>query len=150
MLASCLVTISGEGKKMKYYRSIWIFLCLFSISTVAAFANEGSDSKSQIDPAEKSWNSAVEYGRQLFSGTKLGTNGKSCAEPSCHKDRSNLIGIAEYPKYVEMANRVVTMGHMINFCIHGAVKGKMLDLDSTKIIALQAYIKSLEEKTKSK
>lgn len=133
---------------MKKNHWIWLFMGIFLVSSTIPLmaADTGNDTKKE-DPGKKAWKNAVDYGRELFHGTKLGTNGKSCANPSCHENGANLEGvISDYPKYVEMANRVVTLGHMVNFCIYGAVKGKMLDLDSTKLIALQAYIKSLEEK----
>ncbi len=126
-------------------RNRWILLLIgvLFVTTTLPLGVKASDKK--ISKEERSWKNAVVYGEELFKKKKLGTNGKSCSTAKCHNDRSNLVGIgAEYPKYVEMANRVVTLGHMINFCIFGALKGKMLELDSTKLIALQAYISVLK------
>ena len=131
---------------MKNNRWIWLLIAVFFVSATKLIA-AGSDTKdkTQMTPEQRAWKNAVIYGEELFNKKKMGTNGKSCSSANCHEDRSRLVGIgAEYPKYSKMANRVVTLGHMINFCIFGALKGKMLDLDSTKLIALKAYISVLK------
>ena len=128
---------------MRINRRIRILTGVFFVCMLPFITGAGSDTK--VSQAERMWKNSVEYGRELFTGTKLGTNGKSCSNAGCHKDGSRLVGIGkEYPKFVKMDNRVVTLGHMINYCIFGAIKGKMLDLDSTKLIALQAYISVLK------
>lgn len=128
---------------MKRNRCIWLLMAALFAFTTLPFGVSAGDKK--LSKEERSWKNAVVYGEELFNKKKLGTNGKSCSSAKCHKGYSNLVGVgADYPKYVDMANRVVTLGHMVNFCILGALKGEMLDLDSTKLIALQAYISVLK------
>ncbi|MFQ5646980.1 MAG: c-type cytochrome [bacterium] len=94
----------------------------------------------KVSKGDKMWNKSVEYGKKLFNDTNLGRNGKSCS--TCH-DGSKLRNVSSrFPKYVEMADRVVSLGHMINYCINGALKGTELDFDSTKSIALQSYLRT--------
>ncbi len=75
-------------------------------------------------------------GKILFSDTKLGgaTAGNSCN--SCHPGGKGL----------EKAGARKDLTEVINACIENALKGKPLDLKSSEIADLVAYIKSLGAK----
>jgi mono/diheme cytochrome c family protein len=72
-------------------------------------------------------------GKILFSDTKLGgaTAGNSCN--SCHPGGKGL----------ERAGAGKDLPKVINACIENALKGKPLDLKSSEMADLVAYVKSL-------
>lgn len=70
-------------------------------------------------------------GAQLFSSTKLGTNGKSCE--SCHPGAKGLEGAASSDEK-ELAGTV-------NQCIVKVLHGKALAADSPELQALVKYMK---------
>lgn len=73
-------------------------------------------------------------GDQLFHANNLGTNGKSCA--SCHPEGKGLEEIDAYDDGM--------LKEMVNFCIRDAMKGKMMDLQSTEIESFLLYLRSLK------
>jgi cytochrome c len=97
-------------------------ICFFSLSL--AFATGTSYAMEKPD---------LTMGQQLFSATKLGTNGKSCA--SCHPEGKGLHELAAYDDDM--------LREMINFCIRDAQKGKMLPLDSQEIESMLIYLRTL-------
>jgi hypothetical protein len=75
---------------------------------------------------------SVERGRDLFNGTKLGTNGKSCA--GCHRNPKQLERAATYDDS--------KLGEIINQCIENPLKGKALDPSSVDMKSITIYLKS--------
>ena len=73
-------------------------------------------------------------GEKLFKAENLGTNGKSCA--SCHPGGKGLEEIDAYDDGM--------LKEMVNFCIRDAMKGQMMDLESTEIESFLLYLRSLE------
>jgi cytochrome c len=78
----------------------------------------------------------AEKGKILFSDTKLGgaTAGMSCN--SCHPGGKGL----------EKAGDRKDLPKVVNACIGNALKGKPLDLKSSEMADLVAYVKSLRAK----
>jgi cytochrome c len=76
---------------------------------------------------------SIEKGRELFTGTSLGSNGKSCNV--CHADGS---GISKAAVYEEK-----DLGEIINQCIKNPLAGEALGPDSVEMKSLILYIKSL-------
>src|SRR3989337_3531609 len=87
---------------------------------------------------------AVENGRKLFHNDSLGTNGMTCN--SCHlgggteegkMGEKNLPAFdklgCKFPKYIEMAKRVMTLDQMNNFCIVNSLKGQALVWDDPRL-----------------
>jgi hypothetical protein len=72
-------------------------------------------------------------GKELFTGKKLGTNGKSCN--SCHPDGKGLAKAA--------AHDVEELGAIINQCITNPLQGKALDPASAEMKSLILYIRTL-------
>ena len=77
----------------------------------------------------------VALGDKLFHAENLGTNGRSCA--SCHPDGKGLDEIDAYDDGM--------LKEMVNFCIRDAMKGKMMDLESTEIESFRLYLRSLKK-----
>jgi cytochrome c peroxidase len=76
---------------------------------------------------------SMERGRELFNGTSLGTNGKSCA--TCHPNGKGLEE-ATTTEDEELAR-------VLNSCIAKPLKGKPLDTGSVEMKSLMMYVKSV-------
>ena len=78
----------------------------------------------------------AEKGKALFNDPKLGggTAGMSCN--SCHQDG----------KGVEKAADRKDLEKMVNACIKNALKGKGIDLKSSEMEDIVAYIRALSKK----
>mgnify|MGYP000318436577 CR=1 FL=1 len=77
----------------------------------------------------------VELGEKLFKADNLGTNGKSCH--SCHPGGEGLHEIDAYDDDM--------LKEMVNFCIRDAIKGRMMDLESTEIESFLLYLRSMKK-----
>lgn len=78
-------------------------------------------------------------GEKLWNDTKLGKSGVACA--TCHPDGKGLKK-ALFPKYIKMADDILTLDQMINFCMLNPMKGKPLAWNSAAMTALAAYAQS--------
>ena len=78
----------------------------------------------------------MEMGNKLWNDKKLGTSGAACA--TCHAEGKGLKK-APFPKYIKMADDILTLDQMINFCLLNPMKGKPLSGNSVEITALAAY-----------
>ena len=76
----------------------------------------------------------MELGRKLFHAKNLGTSGNSCA--TCHPGGKGLDEIEAYDDGM--------LKEMINFCIRDALKGEMIDLESTEMESFRLYVRSLD------
>lgn len=87
-------------------------------------------------PAMAADEASPEKGKQLFSSTALGTNGRSCA--TCHPGGKGL----------EKAGRLSDeeLAEMVNTCIKKPLQGKELDPESAEIKSLVLYMKSISAK----
>lgn len=79
----------------------------------------------------------VKDGRELWTSSKLGSNGVACAQ--CHPNAANTHP-ETYPKFQKQLGKVAPIWEMINWCIQNPLEGKALAADDYKMIALQAYI----------
>ncbi len=77
----------------------------------------------------------AQLGKKLFHADNLGTNNKSCA--TCHPDGQGLEEIDAYDDGM--------LKEMVNFCIRDALKGEMMDLESTEIESFLLYLRSLKK-----
>jgi cytochrome c len=79
---------------------------------------------------------SVEFGKKLFTGTSLGTNGKACA--TCHNTDENIKkDAAKYPDDASLKN-------VINGCITENLKGSPLPEDSVSMNSLVMYLRSVK------
>ena len=81
---------------------------------------------------------SFERGKELFTSTKLGTNGKSCA--SCHPDGKGLAEAATYD--------ADQLEKIINQCIAKALKGNALQLAPNDMKSLIMYMKKFSSSEK--
>jgi cytochrome c len=90
-------------------------------------------------------------GKELFMDTSLGTNGMSCN--SCHAEGGTMPGKMgdmeippfkhvgkKYPGYFKMAEKVMTLDQVINFCVTTPMEGKALAWDDQRMADLATYI----------
>lgn len=76
---------------------------------------------------------SVERGKELFNSSTLGTNGKSCAGCHAHTEWQGTMGAYDDGQ----------LQLIINQCISKALGGMPLPLDSTDLVSLVMYLKSL-------
>lgn len=77
-----------------------------------------------------------EKGEKLWNDKKLGKSGMACA--TCHQDGKGLKKTS-FPKYIKMADDILTLDQMITFCLINPMKGKPLQWNSVDLTALAAY-----------
>ncbi|PLX98417.1 MAG: cytochrome C [Desulfuromonas sp.] len=82
----------------------------------------------------------VELGQKLFESTLIGSNGNSCS--GCHPDGKGLEEIDAYDDGM--------LKEMTNFCIRDALKGEMMDLESTEIESFLLYLRKLHRSMQPK
>jgi cytochrome c len=82
----------------------------------------------------------MEKGEKLWNNDKLGKSGVSCA--TCHSGDVPLKK-EPFPKYIKMADDILTLDQMINFCMINPIKGKPLSWESQEMTALAAYVQRL-------
>jgi len=88
-----------------------------------------------LSPALATEIPTLTLGEKLFHADNLGTNGNSCA--SCHPGGKGLEEIDAYEDGM--------LKEMVNFCIRDALKGQMMDLESTEIESFLLYLRSLKK-----
>lgn len=81
---------------------------------------------------------SLERGKELFTGTHLGTNGKSCA--GCHPGGKGLERAAAY--------EAGALGEIINQCIKKPLNGNALDSASADMKSLIMYIRTFANQGK--
>jgi cytochrome c len=86
---------------------------------------------------QQEYMSVVQKGRALWTSPQLGTNGVACAQ--CHPNAANTHP-ETYPKFQQQLGRVIALREMINWCIQQPLEGKPLALDSSDMVALEAYV----------
>ena len=118
---------------------IFITIITIVISIIALTVLADEFTKKDLERFQKEFEAAAKYGRQLWVGIELSTNGVSCAQ--CHPNAANTHP-ETYPKFQKQIGRVITLGEMVNWCIRNPLEGKPLALDSKEMVALLAYIAS--------
>ncbi len=157
--------MSDEGGECKVKKIIVVVLvAIIAAGVMLAYAEEKKEAKAKVDP-DTELAKSVERGFALFNDKKLGTNGKTCND--CHKSggaqdvKMGDMSIkafddlaAQYPKYFMMAEKVLTLDQVVNFCVTMPLKGKALAWDDQKLTDLVAYCASVKpakpEKTEKK
>ena len=83
----------------------------------------------------KDANALMNEAERLWKDASLGKAGVSCS--TCHPDGSGLKREA-FPRYMKMADDILTLDQMINFCMMNPMKGKPLSWQSVEMTALAA------------
>ena|GEM_PF-171341 len=135
-----------------------ILAVLFVTCVLLAYADEqekGKGAEEMVDPAAELAKS-VKNGKALFNDKSLGTSGMTCN--SCHVEGGSRDGKmgdmtipafdnlgAKYPVYFKMAERVMTLSQVNNWCITMPMKGEALSWDDQKLADLTAYVASVKK-----
>jgi cytochrome c len=135
-----------------------IALCLILLVS-AAWTVAGEKKEGMKKEAEHHLQEAVERGKDLFMDASLGTTGMSCN--SCHPDggmKPGKMGDKEippfsklacrYPRYLGMAEKVMTLDQVVNWCIMTPMEGKPLAWDDQRLADLTAYVASVHKMEK--
>ncbi|MCI0512832.1 hypothetical protein L0128_06440 [candidate division KSB1 bacterium] len=97
----------------------------------------------------------IERGRQVFSNTQLGSNGKCCQD--CHPPKRAqkmrvmpvqlpLKGAAAvFPRYHFTLKKVITLEQQINYCVETYLAGAPLPLNHETVVALSCFVTSLSQ-----
>lgn len=85
----------------------------------------------------------VALGKALFQDPSLGTSGQT--RKTCHPNpETSMKGVSKkYPGYFRLAKKEMALKEVINYCIENPLKGKPLPENDEKLLALEAYLKSL-------
>ncbi len=83
------------------------------------------------------YESVLDRGERLWVDSTLGKSGSSCS--TCHPGGA-LLNAKPYPKYIKMANDILTLDQMINFCMINPMAGRPLKWNSQKMTGLAAYV----------
>ena len=86
----------------------------------------------------KDYDSLAKLGASLWTDASLGKSGVSCS--TCHPGGAGLKA-EQFPKFVAMADDIVTLDQMINFCMTNPMKAVPLKWNSAKMTALASYVK---------
>lgn len=124
LIGKISVTVLGAGAAMA--------LLLGSNDVYAKKPPSASDAEDQRNMLM----AAVKKGDDLWHSGALGTNGLGCA--NCHPDAA-ATNPHTWPKYQTNLGKVGTLRDMINWCIAVPLQGKPLALDSTEMVAMEAY-----------
>lgn len=109
-----------------------------AVAAVFVGAVQAKDPRTPVQ-VEEEWNalmSAVGKGDALWHDGKLGSNGLACG--NCHPDGS-ATNPHTWPKFQTNLGKVGTLRDMINWCIAVPMQGKPLALDSSEMVAMEAY-----------
>jgi thiosulfate dehydrogenase len=81
---------------------------------------------------------SVKRGYDMWYGARadMANNGLACA--NCHPDTA-ATNPQTFPKFMPMFNKVVPYREMVNWCIANPQGGKMLDVNSDDMTALESY-----------
>jgi thiosulfate dehydrogenase len=92
----------------------------------------------QLHQQEQDLLEVVNKGRDLWHGSnpEMSHNGLACG--NCHPDAA-ASNPQTFPKWVPQLNAVAPMRDMINWCIVHPQDGKALDVNSSDMVALEAY-----------
>jgi thiosulfate dehydrogenase len=132
-----------------------LILVAAMVFVVAYAQDQESHKKAGVVTPEEAMKASVIRGKALFSDPSLGTNGKTCND--CHLDGGAKEGMMgkmvvkpfhevneEYPRYWMMADRVMTLDQVINWCIMTPLEGEPLKWDDQKLTDLAAYCASVK------
>lgn len=114
-----------------------------AVAISAILASTGAMAAAPLTPAElqarqDALTASVKRGYDLWYGARadMANNGLACA--NCHPDAA-ATNPQTFPKFLPMFNKVVTYRAMVNWCIQNPQGGKLMDVNSDDMTALEAY-----------
>jgi hypothetical protein len=107
-------------------------------------AKHKEHSKPMVEKQQKgftSFNTAANKGKKMWNDSHLGTTGFTCLSGGCHGNFENLSleKNKTFPHYVRMAEKVVTLSQIINYCLVNPMAGSALAEDSDEMTAMAAF-----------
>jgi cytochrome c len=145
------VGVGERGKEVSMRTVIIAVSCLAFLAAGLVFEGvRGNEEK--VDTAKQALDKAVADGKKHFESEKTGKLARACA--TCHanpkKENLHLANrVGDYPKYDRVEKRVITLGQKINQMIDRMLKGKKDLLGSERLVAIEAYLMSLNRAGKS-
>ena len=134
--------------------ALFVFVAVVAFAFVVAYGQKEKEAETKMDP-EAAMKASIMNGKALFSDAALGTNGKTCND--CHMAGGTMEGKMgkmvvkpfhevneKYPMYWMMANKVMTLDQVINWCIMTPLQGEPLKWDDQRLADLAAYCASVE------
>lgn len=132
--------------------AILVFVLAVAMVFVVAYAQKEKEGE-KMSP-EEAMQASIMRGKDLFGDASLGTNGKTCND--CHMAGGTKEGKMgkmvvkpfyevneKYPMYWTMADKVMTLDQVINWCILTPLQGEPLKWDDQKLTDLAAYCASV-------
>ena len=77
--------------------------------------------KADVQRFQLEFMATVAQGRELWTSSKLGSNGVACAQ--CHPNAANTHP-ETYPKFQKQIGKVVPLWEMINSCLRNPLEGQ--------------------------
>ena len=134
--------------------ALLLFIVVITSAFVVAYGQKEKEAEKKMDP-EAAMKASIMNGKALFGDASLGTNGKTCND--CHAGGGTMEGKMgkmvikpfhevneKYPMYWMMANKVMTLDQVINWCILTPLQGEPLKWDDQRLADLAAYCASIE------
>lgn len=121
----------------KKYAVVLSVVVTWAVLLCAASVPADEFTKEDLERWEKEYMSVVETGRALWVSADLGTNGVACAQ--CHPNAANTHP-ETYPKFQQQLGRVIALRDMINWCLMNPLEGEPLELESSQMVAIEAYV----------
>jgi len=92
----------------------------------------------ELKVREDALTASVKRGYDMWYGARadMANNGLACA--NCHPDAA-ATNPQTFPKFMPMFNKVVSYRAMVNWCIQNPQGGKLMDVNSDDMTALEAY-----------
>ena len=131
-----------------------LFVTVVGLAFVVAYGQKEEEAEKKMTP-EEVMKASILRGKDLFNDPDLGTNGKTCND--CHAAGGTMEGTMgkmvikpfhevneKYPMYWMMADKVMTLDQVINWCIMTPLQGEPLKWDDQKLTDLAAYCASVE------
>jgi cytochrome c len=134
--------------------TLLVIVAVIAVAFVAAYGQKEEKAEKVMRP-EEAMKASVMNGKALFGDAGLGTNGKTCND--CHTAGGTAEGKMgkmvirpfdevneKYPMYWMMADKVMTLDQVINWCIMTPLEGKPLEWDDQRLADLAAYCSSIK------
>ena len=133
--------------------ALLVFVVVIALAFVVAYAQKEQEAEKQMDP-KAAMEASIMNGKALFGDASLGTNGKTCND--CHTAGGTMEGKMgkmvikpfyevneKYPMYWMMANKVMTLDQVINWCIMTPLQGEPMKWDDQRLADLAACCASV-------
>jgi thiosulfate dehydrogenase len=94
--------------------------------------------KEELKAMDDKLTASAKRGYDMWYGARadMANNGLACA--NCHPDAA-ATNPHTFPKFMPQTDRVMAYRDMVNWCIENPQGGKVLDVSSADMVALEAY-----------